>query len=111
MRSKSLMRLVVRNGQDERLFIVPSPVEQFERRGDAVANQQDQLAGLEPRRRFAAIADENEIEAFVPKPLKRLIQRRRDALDEDDDRRSARRSGATHLIFDRASCRRAGARR
>ena len=94
------MRLVVRDGEDERLFLVPKPVEQFEGRGDAVAYDEDQLADLEPRCRFGAIANEDEIEAFVPKPLKRLVQRRRDALDEDNDRGSPRRSRATHLIFD-----------
>src|SRR5512132_3783531 len=97
------MLFVVGYREDQGIRRVRESGQQIERRSNTVADHQDQLASLEPGRRLIGIADEDEVEAFLPQALERLIQRGRYALDENDDRRCPGGGGATDLIFDECS--------
>ena len=100
MRSKSSCVSSSGNGQDDRFLFVLQAGDQLKRRSDAVADHHDQLARLEPRRRFAAITDEDRAEPFSPEAFEGLVQSKRYALDQNDDRRGSGSRGAAHLIFD-----------
>ena len=97
------MRFVVRNRRDRRLRLLGEARDQFGRRSDAVADDQDHRAGLEAAHRFLDRADRKYADAIEAQPLERILQRLRDPLHHDDDRRRARGRGAAHLIFDQGS--------
>jgi hypothetical protein len=97
------MRFIVGHREDQGIRLVRESGQQVERRSNTVADHQDQFASFEPGRRLIGIADEDEVEAFLPQAFESLIQRCRYALDENDDRRCSGGGGAADLIFDERS--------
>ncbi len=97
------MRLVIGDGQDQRLLLVGEARKAAPRGRDAVADQKDQLAGLEAGCRLGPVADRDDRQVLLPKPLERLVERCGDSLDQDQDRRCPGSRGAAHLIFDQRS--------
>ncbi len=66
---------------------------------------QDHRAGFETTHGLFDRADWKHADAIETQPLERILQRLRDPLHDDDDRRGARGRGAAHLIFDQGPAR------
>src|SRR5918995_135500 len=68
-------------------------------RAPACSDRRSKVDGRSQSPSIAAVADKYRAEPLPAKALEGLIQSKRDALDQDDDRRSTGGRGAPHLIF------------
>ncbi len=94
------MLFVIGHCEDERVLLLLESCQKLERRSDAIGNDENQLGRFEPSGCFAAVADEDDTQPFVAKAFERLVERKRDPLDKNDDWRGACSCGAADLIFD-----------
>ena len=88
---------------DRRLALLGELGDERRRRGDPVADQQDQSARLEPADRFMDIADREDADPVEAQALDRILKRLGHALDDHHDRRGAGGRGTARLIFEQAS--------
>ena len=92
--------VIVGDGRDGRLGGVGDARDERHVGRAAVGDEQDQSARFEPRGGFVAVADRNQVDAFVAQPFERGIERGRNALDQHHHRSGSGGGGAARLIFD-----------
>ena len=93
------MRLIVGERRDRGFVELDQPGNVANVGSDAVGQFEDQRPRLEPRRSLVAVADRDDADPLLAQSLHRVLERDWYALDEDDDRRRARRFGTARLIF------------
>lgn len=100
---EALVHFIIGDRGHRRFGLADEGDRNVHRRSNAVADQQDRGAGLEPAHRLGHVAHGEDADAVQAKPLERILQRLRNPFDDHDDRSGPRGGGATHLIFEQGA--------